>query len=209
MIFEEEHSTKKISFEPSKVFENFVLILIIISSITLIADNPLYKKDEPLMEALEFVDNVITFLFICEAFIKIIAKGLLFNNMEHIEPYLRNNWNVLDAIVVLGSIINLGFMILGVNMDSLSALKALRALRGLRPLRMISRNEGMRLVVNALLASLPSMKNVLLVSGLFILIFTIIGVNLFKGTFNNCQERFDSTSEIDLSLIITKQDCLD
>jgi hypothetical protein len=46
---------------------------------------------------------------------------------------------------------------------------------------MISRNQGMKLIVNALLSSLPSMTNVTIVCCLFILIFAIIGVNSFKG----------------------------
>lgn len=97
---------------------------------------------------------------------------------------------MLDAFVVTASMFDLVFMILEIDMQQLQALKALRALRALRPLRMISRNEGMRLVVNALLASLPSMTNVLLVCSLFILIFSIAGVNFFKGTFYSCQPKY-------------------
>jgi len=71
--------------------------------------------------------------------------------------------------------------------SSLQSLKALRALRALRPLRMISRRPGMKLIVNALLASLPSMTNVTIVCCLFLLIFAIMGVNFFKGKFASCQ----------------------
>ena len=123
-----------------------------------------------------------------EAIIKILAKGLLFNRMEPIEPYLVNPWNMLDAFVVMASLMDFIFLASGFDMAQLSALKALRAFRALRPLRMISRNEGMRLVVNALLASLPSMGNVLLVCGLFIGIFAIMGVKFFKGKFNYCAD---------------------
>jgi len=87
-------------------------------------------------------------------------------------------------------------------------LKALRALRALRPLRVISKNEGMRLIVNALLASIPSMTNVLLVCSLFILIFAIMGVNFFKGTFYSCHDPPNSTKPIDMELIITYDDCI-
>jgi len=87
-------------------------------------------------------------------------------------------------------------------------LKALRALRALRPLRVISKNEGMRLIVNALLASIPSMTNVLLVCSLFILIFAIMGVNFFKGTFYSCHDPPNSTEPIDMDLIITYDDCI-
>jgi len=55
----------------------------------------------------------------------------------------------------------------------------------------------MRLVVNALLASLPSMTNVLLVCTLFILIFSIMGVNFFKGAFWRCSLEDDSEASLD------------
>ena len=61
----------------------------------------------------------------------------------------------------------------------------------------------MKLVVNALLASMPSMTNVLLVCSLFILIFSIGGVNFFKGTFHRCNENFNSEVNLDYSKIIT------
>ena len=189
-------------------FNQFVIFLIIISSIMLVIDNPLYNPDDYLMKLLAKVDIFITGLFFCESLIKIIAKGLFFNNLVGIEPYLRSTWNIIDVVVVSGSLINIGFMIAGVNMNSLQALKALRALRGLRPLRMITRNEELRLVVNSMLASVPALANVLLVLFLFILIFSIMGVSFFKGMFGFCTESFTGIA-IDMSLIKTKQDCLD
>ena len=63
---------------------------------------------------------------------------------------------------------------------------------------MIARDEGMRLVVNALLASLPSMTNVLLVFTLSIMIFGVMGVGLFKGTFFHCQDKWDALTLIDM-----------
>ena len=69
----------------------------------------------------------------------------------------------------------------GSGNESLKSLKALRALRALRPLRMVSKNEGMKLVVGALMTSIPSMTNVLIVCMLLLLILAIVGVNLFKG----------------------------
>lgn len=44
----------------------------------------------------------------------------------------------------------------------------------------------MKLIVNALLSSLPSMTNVTIVCLLFLLIFAIMGVDSFKGTFGSC-----------------------
>lgn len=44
----------------------------------------------------------------------------------------------------------------------------------------------MKLIVNALLASLPSIGNVTIVCMLFILIFAIVGVSFFKGAYGYC-----------------------
>lgn len=194
---------------PSKVFEDIVLILITLSAVLLAVDNPLNDPKSQSVKIIGYIDIGFTCLFFIEAMIKIIAKGLIFNTLGPIEPYLRSYWNMLDAFVVLASIVDFIFTVNGLDSQSLQALKALRALRALRPLRMISRNEGMRLVVNALLASLPSMTNVLLVCSIFLLIFSIAGVNFFKGTFYKCVDKPYLQMTKDIKEIITKQDCLD
>lgn len=60
----------------------------------------------------------------------------------------------------------------------------------------------MKLIVNALLASIPNMTNVAAVCFLFLLIFAIMGVDQFKGKFYKCS--LDDSPEI-----VTKQNCLD
>ena len=62
----------------------------------------------------------------------------------------------------------------------------------------------MKLIVNALLASLPSMTNVTIVCLLFLLIFAILGVGFFKGTFGRCS----IPDEDILARIKTRTDCL-
>jgi hypothetical protein len=102
--------------------------------------------------------------------------------------YIRNAWNILDFIVVVASMVDLIVFINGNSSGgSLKSLKALRVLRALRPLRVIGRNEGLRLVVNALISSIPAMANVLMVCLLFLMIFAIMGINFYKGTFYSCQ----------------------
>lgn len=62
----------------------------------------------------------------------------------------------------------------------------MRTLRALRPLRALSRFEGIRVVVNALIGAIPSIFNVLLVCLVFWLVFSIMGVQLFAGKFYKC-----------------------
>lgn len=115
-------------------------------------------------------------------------------------------------MVVLASIFDIYILIQNTDSsysEQLSSLKALRALRALRPLRMISRNEGMRLVVNALFASIPSMTNVLIVCLLFILIFASTGISFFAGKFYYCYPGLatsESASLINMDVIDTKFD---
>jgi len=175
----------------------------------LVIDNPLKDPDSVFKEVIFVVDSIFTVLFTIEALIKIIAMGFMFNNLKNVSPYMRNAWNLLDIMVVVASLIDFGVSLNGGQSQggTLKSLKALRALRALRPLRMISRNEGLRLVVNALLSSIPAMTNVILVCCLFLIIFAIMGINFFKGSFYSCELPEDSS--VSLDSIYTKEDCLE
>jgi hypothetical protein len=52
------------------------------------------------------------------------------------------------------------------------------------------------------------MTNVLLVCSLFILIFAIMGVNFFKGTFYSCTDPPNSENPIDMEKVLTYEDCM-
>ena len=161
-----------------------ILTLIILSSLSLAFDNPLNNPNSLFKAVLFYIDCVFTFTFLIECIIKVIAFGFLFNNLgPKKQPYIRSAWNFLDFIVVVASMIDFGIFVSGSTAggSALKSLKALRALRALRPLRVISRNEGLRLVVNALLSSIPAMTNVIMVCTLFLMIFAIMGINFFKG----------------------------
>jgi len=68
----------------------------------------------------------------------------------------------------------------------LGIFKVLRMLRVLRPLRMISRNPGLRIAVQSLINAIPDIFNVMVVSGLFLILFAILGTNFYKGKFYYC-----------------------
>jgi len=85
----------------------------------------------------------------------------------------------LDFFIVSISIVD--WVLSSSGNSKLRALKALRAFRALRPLRVINRNEGLKLVVTALLQAIPAIGNLMLVVSLFMFIFSIIGINSFSG----------------------------
>ena len=53
---------------------------------------------------------------------------------------------------------------------------------------MVSKNEGIKTVVNAILSAIPSLINVSLIVGLVMLIFAILGVQLMKGELGFCND---------------------
>jgi voltage-dependent calcium channel L type alpha-1D len=159
-------------------FDNCVLVLIIISSVLLAIDDPLSDPDSEKNKALAIVDMVITILFLLECCLKIFTFGFVSNGKR---SYLKNGWNVLDFIIVFISLISLIFG------GDLGKLKALRTFRVLRPLRVISRNDNLKLVIDSLIRSIPAIGNVMLICLFFFLIFGIICVNYFKGTYFYCK----------------------
>lgn len=126
--------------------------------------------------------NIISCIFIAEAIAKIIVMGFVIGK----DTYLRDYWNILDFTIVSFTIFN--WIIDSLSGFSLTFLRGFRALRALRPLRMVSKNEGMKIVVNSLLTAIPNLLNVMLISLLFFLVFGILGVQLFKGAMGSCTD---------------------
>lgn len=79
-------------------FENFILIIIFVSTIQLAVDNPLRDPESMISYALMKIDYVVTAIFFMEAVLKTISNGLYFNGSY---SYLRNSWNILDFTIVL------------------------------------------------------------------------------------------------------------
>ncbi|XP_048835107.1 sodium channel, voltage-gated, type I like, alpha b isoform X5 [Brienomyrus brachyistius] len=157
-------------------FESFIIFMILLSSGALAFEDIYIEQRKTIKTILEYSDKVFTYIFILEMLLKWVAYGFV--------KYFTNAWCWLDFLIVDVSLVSLVANALGYS--ELSAIKSLRTLRALRPLRALSRFEGMRVVVNALLGAIPSIMNVLLVCLIFWLIFSIMGVNLFAGKFYHC-----------------------
>lgn len=87
--------------------------MIILSSATLPFDNPLNDPESEQVRNLNQINKVFTILFVIEASIKIVAKGLITNNLGEIKPYLSSGWNRVDAFIVLVSVLDLILMQFG------------------------------------------------------------------------------------------------
>ncbi|XP_068401080.1 sodium channel protein type 3 subunit alpha-like isoform X5 [Eschrichtius robustus] len=157
-------------------FETFIVFMILLSSGALAFEDIYIEQRKTIKTMLEYADKVFTYIFILEMLLKWVAYGF--------QTYFTNAWCWLDFLIVDVSLVSLVANALGYS--ELGAIKSLRTLRALRPLRALSRFEGMRVVVNALVGAIPSIMNVLLVCLIFWLIFSIMGVNLFAGKFYRC-----------------------
>ncbi|XP_042550055.1 sodium channel protein type 9 subunit alpha isoform X10 [Dipodomys spectabilis] len=164
-------------------FESFIVLMILLSSGALAFEDIYIEKKKTIKTILEYADKIFTYIFILEMLLKWVAYGY--------KTYFTNAWCWLDFLIVDVSLVTLVASTLGYS--DLGPIKSLRTLRALRPLRALSRFEGMRVVVNALIGAIPSIMNVLLVCLIFWLIFSIMGVNLFAGKFYECVNTTDGT----------------
>ncbi|XP_010158439.1 PREDICTED: sodium channel protein type 5 subunit alpha-like [Eurypyga helias] len=173
-------------------FENFIIFIIILSSAALAFEDIHLQERKKVKILLEYADKIFTYIFFMEMLLKWVAYGL--------HSYFTNAWCWLDFIIVC-----LSFVSWGLNTPSEatslcssgSALKSLRTLRALRPLRALSRFEGIKVVVNALLGAIPSILNVMLVCIVFWLLFNIAGVKLLGKKFSKCILKKGNISVID------------
>uniref|UniRef100_A0A8C1TUM3 Sodium channel protein n=1 Tax=Cyprinus carpio TaxID=7962 RepID=A0A8C1TUM3_CYPCA len=179
-------------------FETLIIFMILLSSGALAFEDVYIEQRKTIRIILEYADKVFTYIFILEMLLKWVAYGFV--------KYFTNAWCWLDFFIVDVSIISLIANALGYS--ELGPIKSLRTLRALRPLRALSRFEGMRVVVNALVGAIPSIMNVLLVCLIFWLIFSIMGVNLFAGKYYYCYNETEK-AYFEIDTVNNKTECFE
>ena len=170
----------------NNMFEMLIFMTVMFSAIFMVFEDPLADPEWEFLKVAGTINLIITSIFITELVMKIFVLGFLFNGPN---SYLRNGWNALDFAIVMFSIIGIIVENLSSTGNSKAAetLELLKMLRVLRSLRMISKNEGLKLSVLSLIYSMPGIFNVTIVTGLFMVIFGIFFLNLFKGKFYHCK----------------------
>lgn len=163
-------------------FEPFIMIIIVASSISLAAEDPVVEDSEWNLW-LNYFDYAFTLVFTVEMLLKVIDLGI----MLHPGSYGRDFWNLLDAIVVICALIAFAFAGSSAG-QNLSTIKAFRVLRVLRPLKTIKRVPKLKAVFDCVLTSLRNVFNILIVYILFQFIFAVIAVQLFNGRFFYCTD---------------------
>ncbi|XP_024599717.1 voltage-dependent T-type calcium channel subunit alpha-1G isoform X26 [Neophocaena asiaeorientalis asiaeorientalis] len=180
-----------------KMFDHVVLVIIFLNCITIAMERPRIDPHSAERIFLTLSNYIFTAVFLAEMTVKVVALGWCCGE----QAYLRSSWNVLDGLLVLISVIDiLVSMVSDSGTKILGMLRVLRLLRTLRPLRVISRAQGLKLVVETLMSSLKPIGNIVVICCAFFIIFGILGVQLFKGKFFVCQGE-------DTRNITNKSDC--
>uniref|UniRef100_A0A672P3G5 Voltage-dependent L-type calcium channel subunit alpha-1F-like n=1 Tax=Sinocyclocheilus grahami TaxID=75366 RepID=A0A672P3G5_SINGR len=152
------------------IFTNLILVFIILSSISLAAEDPI--------RAHSFRNNLFT------------AAMTVHGAFLHQGSFCRNWFNLLDLLVVTVSLVS--FFL---HSSAISVVKILRVLRVLRPLRAINRAKGLKHVVQCVFVAIRTIGNIMIVTTLLQFMFACIGVQLFKGKFYRCTDEAKNTPE--------------
>ncbi|XP_074862011.1 voltage-dependent L-type calcium channel subunit alpha-1C isoform X17 [Carettochelys insculpta] len=175
-----------ISIVEWKPFEIIILLTIFANCVALAIYIPFPEDDSNATNSnLERVEYLFLIIFTVEAFLKIIAYGLLF----HPNAYLRNGWNLLDFIIVVVGLFS-AILEQATKADGTNSIggkgagfdvKALRAFRVLRPLRLVSGVPSLQVVLNSIIKAMVPLLHIALLVLFVIIIYAIIGLELFMG----------------------------
>uniref|UniRef100_A0A6G1RWN9 Voltage-dependent L-type calcium channel subunit alpha n=1 Tax=Hypotaenidia okinawae TaxID=2861861 RepID=A0A6G1RWN9_9GRUI len=175
-----------ISIVEWKPFEIIILLTIFANCVALAIYIPFPEDDSNATNSnLERVEYLFLIIFTVEAFLKVIAYGLLF----HPNAYLRNGWNLLDFIIVVVGLFS-AILEQATKADGGNSIggkgagfdvKALRAFRVLRPLRLVSGVPSLQVVLNSIIKAMVPLLHIALLVLFVIIIYAIIGLELFMG----------------------------
>lgn len=104
-----------------------------------------------------------------ECALKVVGMGFILDEGS----YLRDEWNWLDFIVVVSSLLT--------EIPQMKSVSSMRTFRLMRPLRTLTTMPSMKVLISTLLSSVAQLGGVLILAIFFFTIFAILGVSLWSG----------------------------
>ncbi|GED21311.1 ion transporter [Halomonas halmophila] len=145
----------------NKIFETLVIAIIIVSALLVGAKT--YPETGRFHYWLLAMDMAVTVFFLVEIVIRMAAE-------KRLRDFFKQGWNVFDFLIVTASLVPLG----GSDMVLLA-----RLLRIFRVLRLVSMIPELRMLMAALIKSIPRMGYVALLMFIIFYIYAAIGSFLF------------------------------
>uniref|UniRef100_A0A674P6F4 Voltage-dependent P/Q-type calcium channel subunit alpha-1A n=1 Tax=Takifugu rubripes TaxID=31033 RepID=A0A674P6F4_TAKRU len=133
-----------------------------------------YNQPQLLSDFLFYAEFIFLGLFMSEMLIKMYGLG--------IQPYFHSSFNCFDCVVILGSIFEVVWAT--IKPGTSFGISVLRALRLLRIFKVTKYWAPLRNLVVSLLNSMKSIISLLFLLFLFIVVFALLGMQLFGGQFN-------------------------
>ena len=152
------------SFTESRQFQIFFIGVIILSGVVVgLESYPEISNEYGTI--LHSLDNIILGLFVFEICIKMVSFG------SRVHEFFKDGWNVFDFIIV-------GVCFLPFDGQSIIVLRLLRVLR---IVRLVGTVPELKLIVNTLLKSIPSMGYIAALLFILFYIYACLGTFLFRG----------------------------
>ena len=148
----------------SKYFEPIIISIIVANSLILGLETS-KTLEERFGDQMRMGNQVALGIFIVEAIIKMVALA------PHSYRYFKDGWNVFDFIVIVAALIP--------ATGQLAVIARLARL--LRALRLISAVKELRLIISALVRSIPSVGHVMVLMGIIVYIYAIMGYHFFHA----------------------------
>ena len=162
-----------------KLFDNFLTVCVLINTVVMAMDS--YDIDAKTAADLEFLNNIFTWIFIVEMFIKLMAIGP--------SKYAANKMNLLDGGVVLLSIVEIVMAAAGGgggggNLQAFRTVRVFRTFRVLRVTRVLRALKSMAMVIDVMNKAMTDFLLITMLMFVFIFIYTLLGRQIFQGKYN-------------------------
>ena len=195
--------SRKFSFKlvTSSVFESVMFFLILTSSIFLCLETPHKTIPGALPDVtLRLADVVFNIAFTVE----FVAKSLAFGFYRPLDveymSYMQVTQNRIDLLILIMAIADMTPSLS--QFIGSSTTKVIRLMKVMRPVRLLLRSEGLKQIIDALIASLKPMFFATLFLVIVIILFSVTGMAFFKEKFHVCTD-----SSLDGTLNQGKIDC--
>ncbi|XP_044025312.1 calcium channel, voltage-dependent, L type, alpha 1D subunit, a isoform X12 [Siniperca chuatsi] len=153
-----------------------VIILVFLNTLTISSEH--YNQPLWLTQVQDVANKVLLALFTCEMLVKMYSLGL--------QAYFVSLFNRFDCFVVCGGITET--ILVELEIMSPLGISVFRCVRLLRIFKVTRHWQSLSNLVASLLNSMKSIASLLLLLFLFIIIFSLLGMQVFGGKFN-----FDET----------------
>uniref|UniRef100_A0A8W4F884 Voltage-dependent L-type calcium channel subunit alpha n=1 Tax=Sus scrofa TaxID=9823 RepID=A0A8W4F884_PIG len=156
----------------SSIFYWLVIFLVFLNTLTIASEH--YNQPRWLTEVQDTANKALLALFTAEMLLKMYSLGL--------QAYFVSLFNRFDCFIVCGGILET--ILVETKVMSPLGISVLRCVRLLRIFKITRYWNSLSNLVASLLNSVRSIASLLLLLFLFIIIFSLLGMQLFGGKFN-------------------------